>query len=226
MTDPPPAFRLLDVSLSRGGARILTQVTAAVPAGGVTALVGPSGSGKSSLLRLLNRFDDPDSGRVFVAGTDVRDVDVLDLRRRVGLVAQRPVLLAPTIAAELRVGHPDLTLDEVGALLRRVGLDHLDPDRTTAGLSGGETQRLAFARALALQPEVLLLDEPTSALDSAAADTVLEVVSSFAASGLTVLVVSHDLARLADVAAHAIVLEGGSVVDEGPTDAVEYLGGN
>lgn len=221
----PPAFELADVTLRRAGRDILLDVNASIPAGRATAVVGPSGSGKSTLLRLLNRFDDPDRGVVRRGGADVRSLDVLDLRRRVGLVSQRPVLLSETLAAEVRVGAGELPDAAVRELLARVGLGAHPQDRSTNGLSGGEIQRLALARALALDPDVLLLDEPTSALDSDAADAVDEVVSSLVAAGLTAVVVSHDLTRIADIAEHVIVLAAGQVVEHGPPDSVQYFSG-
>jgi energy-coupling factor transporter ATP-binding protein EcfA2 len=121
------------------------------------------------------------------------------------------------------VGVPDLPDAAVSRLLAAVSLDHLDPQRPTAGLSGGETQRLALARALALEPEALLLDEPTSALDATAADAVDAVVAALVQSGLTAVIVSHDLTRLRDVVGHTIVLEQGSVVEEGPPGDMKYL---
>jgi putative ABC transport system ATP-binding protein len=218
-----PAFRLRGIDLTRAGTPILAGLDATIPDGCATAVVGPSGSGKSTLLRLLNRFEDPDRGVVEVAGVDARTLDVLALRRRVGLVAQHPVMLADSLATEIRVGVPDLPDAAVSRLLAAVSLDHLDPQRPTAGLSGGETQRLALARALALEPEALLLDEPTSALDATAADVVDAVVAALVQSGLTAVIVSHDLTRLRDVVGHTIVLEQGSVVEEGPPGDMKYL---
>ncbi len=219
----PNAFELDDVVLVRGGRRILDRVTAQLPRGAATAVVGPSGSGKTTLLRLLNRFEDPDEGVVRFDGADARDLDVLQLRCRVGLLAQRPVMLAATVADEVRVGAPDLAEARVAQLLSRAGLPGFSPDRETADLSGGEMQRLALARALALDPDVLLLDEPTSALDADAAAAVDEVIISLVEAGLTAVVVSHDLHRLLDVTTHTIVLESGRVVEQGPPAEVRYL---
>lgn len=221
----PHAFDLEAVVLSKGGSRILDEVSAAVPRAAATAIVGPSGSGKSTLLRLLNRFEDPDSGRVLLDGVDARTLDVLALRRRVGLLAQRPVMLTARVRDEVRVGAPDLGDDRVAGLLARVALEGLDPDRATDGLSGGEQQRLALARALALDPEVLLLDEPTSALDAEAARAVDAVIVALVEAGLTAVVVSHDLERLLAVTTHAVVLDAGRVVEQGPPADVAYLSG-
>ena len=166
-------FDLEDASLVIDGRRILDRIDAHIHAGAATAIAGPSGSGKSTLLRLLNRLTDPTSGRVLFHGTDVRDLDVLTLRRSAVLVPQRPVALTDDVAAEVRVGALGLPDDQVAELLERV---HLTPSdyltRSPQSLSGGELQRLCLARALAVRPEALLLDEPTSALDPRAADAV------------------------------------------------------
>lgn len=225
MNSSPPldGFALHDVSVTRSGTAVLDRVTATLPRGRVSAIAGASGSGKSTLLRVLNRFVEPDSGRVTLDGEDVTSLNVRALRRRVGLLAQRPVMLTDAVASEVRVGRAELSDDEVRRLLRRVGLAETDPQRSTSGLSGGEMQRLALARALAVAPEVLLLDEPTSALDAEAAAVVHEVIAALAASGLTVVLVSHDTRRLVGVADVVVVLDHGRVVEQGPPEAVRYL---
>jgi putative ABC transport system ATP-binding protein len=191
-------FSLDAVSLTRGGDRVLSDLSIEIPVGR-TAVVGPSGSGKSSLLRLLNRLADPDSGRVLLHGRDVRDDDVLALRRRIVLVPQLPAPLAETVAGDVRYAAPEADVD---ALLQRAGLDASYADRPTDRLSVGEQQRVMLARALALDPEVLLLDEPTSALDAAARDAVEATIASLSADGArSIVVVTHDPAqaeRLAD----------------------------
>jgi putative ABC transport system ATP-binding protein len=218
-----PALVVSGAGLSKGGRLILDRVSVTVPRGATTAVVGSSASGKSTLLRLLNRFDEPDTGSVRFHGVDLREYDVLELRRRVGLLAQRTVLLTASVAAEVRVGRPDLSDAAVAGLLRRAGLPDLPAERGTAGLSGGEAQRLALARVLALEPEVLLLDEPTSALDAESAGAVDAVIAELVAAGLTAVVVSHDVDRVRRMADHAVVLAGGRVVDEGPPESVAYL---
>jgi UDP-glucose/iron transport system ATP-binding protein len=135
---------------------------------------GSQRAGKSTLLRVLNRLEDPTAGRVLLDGKPIGQMDVPGLRRRVGLVAQRPVLLTHRAADELRVGRRDLPEDRSLALLQRVGLPADFAARGTAELSGGEAQRLCLARALAVEPEVLLLDEPTSALDGLTAGLIAD----------------------------------------------------
>lgn len=217
-------FRLEQVGVTRySGAvasHLLSDVNVEIPPGQCTVVVGPSGAGKSTLLRLLNRLEDPTTGRLFFHEQPIAGYHVLELRRRVGLVQQTPVLLADSVLADLRVAAPRLTPGGACELLARVGLAGEFSTRATDELSGGEAQRVCLARALALAPDVLLLDEPTSALDAFAAQTVEHAVRGLTAQGLTTVVVAHDLqqaARLADV---VVVLIAGEVADVGPARRV------
>lgn len=217
------AFSLDEVVVERDGRRILHGVTDRIEWGATTAIVGASGSGKSTLLRLLNRFEEPTSGVIRLDGDDLRSLDVHALRRRVGLVAQRATMLSATVGGELRVGAADLDEPAAQRLLQRVALAGLPLDRATATLSGGEQQRLALARALAVDPGVLLLDEPTSALDEQAARAVDAVIRSLVDDGLTAVLVSHDLDRVADLAGTVLVLQGGRLVERGSPRDLDYL---
>ncbi len=204
---------------------MLSEVSAVLASGRCTAVVGPSGAGKSTLLRLLDRLLEPTSGRVLFHGAPLTTYDVLELRCRIGLVQQAPVLLGAVVLADLRVGRPGLTPDEAAALLERAGLEGLPMDRETTSLSGGEAQRLCLARALAVGPEVLLLDEPTSALDAVAAQSVERVIRSLVADGLTAVLVSHDLRQARRLADDVVVLRAGRVVESGEAASSEYLAG-
>ena len=150
------------------GKTILHDISFDVRASDLMGIVGASGSGKSSLLRLLNRLDEPTSGTVYLDGQDYRQLPPRELRRRVGMVTQRPYLFPGDVASNLRFGPAQrgesLPDDEIAQLLERVGLPGFAA-REVSVLSGGEQQRVSLARALANRPEVLLLDEPTSALD-------------------------------------------------------------
>lgn len=221
--EPVAAFRLDDISVRKGEAVLLSDVSVEIPTGRCTALVGPSGAGKSTLLRLLNRFEEPTSGRIDYRATPLTTPDVLALRRRVVLVAQRPTLLATKVADDVRTGAPDLDTDQVLALLARVGLDASFVERDSATLSGGEAQRVCLARALAVEPEVLLLDEPTSSLDAASVGAVEQTVDRLVAGGLTVVIVSHDAAQARRLADQVVVLAGGRVAAVGTPSEVAYL---
>lgn len=183
-------------------APILADVSFTIERGHALTLVGPSGSGKSSLLRCLNRLVEPTSGTIRFDGADIRSFDPRQLRGRVALVMQTPVLFEGTVRDNLRVrpvdAQGDFGEDRLGAALAEVGLQRDLLDRDAGTLSGGEKQRVTIARALLRDPQVLLLDEPTSALDPPNALLVSETISGLrAARGLSIVAVTHqpDLVR-------------------------------
>jgi putative ABC transport system ATP-binding protein len=225
MTAMQPVLSLEDVHVVRDGVTVLGGITADIAPGRCTALAGPSGAGKSTLLRLLDRLEEPSSGRVLLRGRALASYDVLEVRRRVGLVQQVPVLLGTTVIEDLRTGRPALTEDEATDLLGRAGLADQALTRVTSSLSGGEAQRLCLARALAVGPEVLLLDEPTSALDAVAAMSVERVVRSLVGDGMTAVLVSHDLRQARRLADDVLVLRAGRLAEAGPAADSEYLAG-
>jgi putative ABC transport system ATP-binding protein len=180
---------------------------------GATALVGPSGAGKSTLLRLLNRLADPSAGVVRFDGRDVQDWDVLDLRRRAVMVPQIPAPLPGTVAANVEYG-PSLAgrTADVERCLADAGLDASFAPRAAGRLSVGEQQRLMLARALALEPEALLLDEPTAALDEEARDGVEHtLVDLHQRLGVALVLVTHDRAQARRLATETIELRDGTV---------------
>lgn len=206
-----------------GAKIIVNDVSFDVHAGELLAIVGPSGAGKSSLLRLLNRLDEPTSGTVLLGGSDYRDFPTRELRRRVGMVMQRPFVFPGTVAENLRFGPrqqgkdiPDL---EIERLLRAVGLSGFAGEQITH-LSGGEAQRVCFARALANQPAVLLLDEPTSSLDEAVKFDAEAVIRKIAEQGVTSVLVTHDLAQARRLATRVARLEAGKLIRIGPVSEV------
>jgi putative ABC transport system ATP-binding protein len=203
---------------------LIADVAFDVRRGETLAIVGPSGSGKTSLLRLLNRLDEPTSGTVFLNGADYRRVAPRDLRRRVGMVTQRPYMFPGTVAQNLRFGPrqrgEELPNDKVDELLSGVGLVGFAA-RNVANLSGGEAQRVSFARTLANAPEVLLLDEPTSALDADAKAEVEGLMQQIVRErGLTCVLVTHDMAQAARLAKRALLLGGGRILRDGPLEEV------
>jgi putative ABC transport system ATP-binding protein len=181
---------------------------------GSTAVQGPSGSGKSTLLRLLNRLADPDTGTVCFEGHDVRSLDPLELRRRAVLVPQLPAPLPGSVVDNVRYG-PALCGREVDPVrpLELAGLSSAYADREAQRLSVGEQQRVMLARALALDPEVLLLDEPTSALDEQARDGVERTLLDLEGqAGLSMLIVTHDRAQAERLAGKVVHINEGKVV--------------
>jgi UDP-glucose/iron transport system ATP-binding protein len=191
---------------------VLDDVSVSIP-DGATAVLGPSGSGKSSLLRLLNRLSDPDLGTIHFKGEDIRSFDVLELRRQAVLVPQLPAPLPGTVADNVRYG-PSLCHREtdVNSCLGRAGLARTYADRDATDLSVGEQQRVMLARALALEPEVLLLDEPTSALDEAARDGVERTLIELAHADVAMVLVTHDRGQAVRVASKVVELRDGRVV--------------
>jgi putative ABC transport system ATP-binding protein len=215
-------FVLDDVTVASGPTRLLDQISALIPAGGCTAIVGPSGAGKSTLLRLLNRLVEPSQGQVFFDGVVV-ELDVLALRRQVSLVAQPPTLLTDRVSDELRVGSPDLPADRLAGLLVRVGLPISLAERRTAELSGGEAQRVCLARALAVEPRVLVLDEPTSALDGLNAALIADLARDHITTGGTVVLAGHDLTVIRRIADTVLALDHGRLIKAGPADSIDHL---
>jgi putative ABC transport system ATP-binding protein len=214
-------FELEDVSYLRGGKLVLREVSARIPVG-ASSVFGPSGSGKSTLLRLLDRLADPDSGRVIYEGRDVRELDPLELRREVSLVPQLPALIDGTVHDNVAFG-PRLaghSFDTRGCL-ELAGLDPSFEDRDASKLSVGEQQRVMLARALALEPRVLLLDEPTSALDAAARDAVEVALRGLRArTSISLVVVTHDIEQARRLAEYVVRLDAGRVVAQGPVAEV------
>jgi putative ABC transport system ATP-binding protein len=212
---PPVPFTLSSVSVPGESRLRLAEVTLTVPDRGITAVTGPSGAGKSTLLRLCNRLIAPGAGRVAYRGTDLAETDPLALRRRVGMVFQRPVPFAGTVRDNLRVAAPRAPDPALRALLERCELDGGMLDRVADTLSGGEQQRMSLARTLATGPETLLMDEPTSSLDEQAATRLERLIAQRADEGVPVLLVSHDAAQVRRLADHVVVLDRGRVVREG-----------
>ncbi|MDQ1521674.1 MAG: UDP-glucose/iron transport system ATP-binding protein [Actinomycetota bacterium] len=198
----------------QNGAWRLRDATGTIPPAGITALVGPSGSGKSTLLRCCNRLEVPTAGVVRWRGDDVATLDPLTLRRRVGMVFQRPTPFPGSCAENLRVADPELDDEHAVELLVRVRLDRSFLDREATQLSGGEAQRLCLARSLAARPEVVLMDEVTSSLDAGARIALEELARNLAADGVQIVWVTHDIAQVRRIADEVRVVVGGRVADD------------
>ena len=211
--DPRPLFEFEAVRVDgrTADAPRLDDVSLIVPAHGITVVVGPSGAGKSTLLRVCNRLDVPDAGTVRLDGQDTATLDVLALRRRVGMVFQQPTAFPGTVRENLAVAQPGLSDGEAAEILARCLLDPAFLDRPATELSGGEQQRVCLARTLATNPDVLLMDEPTSALDQPATLGLERLARRLADDGIPILWVSHDLGQMARIADHVVVLIGGRV---------------
>ena len=204
---------------SVGDISVVAGISLDVYHGEMLGIVGASGSGKSSLLRLLNRLDEPTSGTVFLDGQDYRQFSPRELRRRVGMVTQRPFLFPGNVAGNIRFGplqRGEVVADEdIARLLERVGLPGF-AGREVANLSGGEQQRVSLARALANRPEIVLLDEPTSALDDQAKAGVEQLICSLVKDTLlTCVMVTHDRDQARRMCDRVALLEAGRLIQYG-----------
>jgi ABC-type cobalamin/Fe3+-siderophores transport system ATPase subunit len=209
-----------ELSVAHGERAVLRDVSFAAPKGAVTALVGPSGAGKSTLLRCLNRLLVPSAGTVLLDGEDAAGLEPCTLRRRVGLVGQTPVMLPGSVRENLAygLGEDAACADRLSQALADAGLDATFLDRPAAELSGGERARVALARALTREPELLLLDEPTAALDAAASDQIAATLRALAHAGLGIVVATHDLPFAAAVAQRVVALRESTAISGTPDD--------
>jgi ABC-type methionine transport system ATPase subunit len=201
-------------------------VSFTVRAGEVFSVVGPSGAGKSTLLRTINRLVEPTAGEVLLDGTPTREIQALELRRRVGMVFQLPALFGDTVENTVLYGARLVGKDaDVSHLLGLSGLEPSLAGRDPQSLSVGQQQRVSIARALALGPEVLLMDEPTSALDQAARQRIEDLIGDLNKElGLTTVVVSHALDQVERIADRVVLLLDGR--SEGEWTKEEFFGGS
>lgn len=198
--------------------RILNNVNLDIPKGVIMAVIGPSGSGKSTFLRALNRLWEPASGSVFIDGVDICELDVINLRRKVGMLFQVPVMFEGTVADNIQYGPhlkgKKLSDNEIYKLLTLADLDSSFYKKPGGELSVGQAQRVALARTLANEPEVLLLDEPTSALDPISTQNIEDVLVKLKKDlGMTVVMVSHSIKQIQKIADLVCLLVNGEIVE-------------
>ena len=224
-----PAVEIRDLHKSFGQLEVLKGIDFEVGQGEVVCVVGPSGSGKSTLLRCVNLLEEPTAGKIWVDGVEVTDPDVeIDaVRRGIGMVFQSFNLFPHLTVLD------NLTIAQRKVLRRnrteaeRVARDNLDrvgliekADGFPAQLSGGQQQRAAIARSLSMDPKLMLFDEPTSALDPELVGDVLTVMRKLAEDGMTMMVVTHEMAFARDVADRVVFMDDGVVVEQGPPDEI------
>ena len=228
-----PLLQLDAVHKRFGTHDVLLDIDLTLHAGEVMAIIGPSGSGKSTLLRCINQLEPPTSGRVTLAGVTIEAgrqparKDLLQLRRAVGMVFQSfnlfphlTVLRNICLAQERTMGRSRQEAETVAMkLLRRVGLED-KAQQYPARCSGGQQQRIAIARALALEPQLMLFDEPTSALDPELGLEVLAVMRELAEGGMTMIVVTHEMHFAESVSNRVVVMADGRIIEEGPSETV------
>ena len=213
---------------SFNGVEVLRDVNAEIEKGEVISVIGPSGTGKSTFLRCLNRLETPDGGSIVVGGVDVTapDADLASVRRKMGMVFQNFNLFGNlTILGNVMAAQCDIlgtpwsdARKKAMELLDRVGLAN-KADALPEELSGGQKQRVAIARALAMDPEILLFDEPTSALDPTMVGEVLAVIKDLAKTGMTMLIVTHEMGFARDVSTRVFYMDEGVIYEDGtPAD--------
>ncbi|NLV17211.1 MAG: phosphate ABC transporter ATP-binding protein [Syntrophomonadaceae bacterium] len=216
----------VEASGTQGRQRILSDVGITIPAGQIFTITGPSGSGKSSLLYLLNLLRDPTTGVIFLDGQNMAEMNVLEVRRKVGIVFQKPFMFKGSVRENLLLG-PKLKGSESRYspedLLEMMGLEREMARKEAILLSGGEQQRVSLARALANEPDVLLLDEVTSALDADSACSVEKLVKALCEEkGITVVWVTHDMEQLMRVGDNSLLLIDGRVAFTGTSDEFKH----
>ena len=212
-----------------GELEVLKGINQEIKDGEVVVVIGPSGSGKSTFLRCLNLLEEPTSGKIFVDDEEItsKDIDINKVREEMGMVFQSfnlfnnlniidNITLAPTLVKKMEKGQAEKKAME---LLERVGL----PDKRDSypkSLSGGQKQRIAIARALAMNPKVMLFDEPTSALDPEMVGEVLDIMKDLAKEGMTMVVVTHEMGFAREVGDRILFMDGGYIVEEGSPEEV------
>ena len=223
MSDKKVLIEVKDLCKSFGNVNVLTGISTEIAQGEVVAIIGPSGCGKSTFLRSLNLLEEPTSGVITFEGTDITDksVDINKMRQKIGMVFQQfnlfpnytvkgNIMLAPVQTGLMNKEEASKRADE---LLMRVGLSD-KADTYPAMLSGGQKQRIAIARALAMNPDVMLFDEPTSALDPEMVGEVLEIMKELAQDGMTMVVVTHEMGFAREVASRVMFINEGQIQEE------------
>lgn len=233
-TESPSEFKAAGVNIvglrkSYGSNEVLKGIDLEVAPGEVVCLIGPSGSGKSTLLRCVNLLEQPNGGTIHVAGFEATDPDIeLDkMRRNVGMVFQQFNLFPHLTVMQNCTVAQTKVLKRSAADAERTAQKHLDnvglsdfAGRFPDQLSGGQQQRVAIARALSMDPQLMLFDEPTSALDPETVGEVLSIMRQLAKAGMTMLVVTHEMAFAREVADRVVFMDGGVVVEEGTAKEV------
>ncbi len=218
-----PVFTLDNVSYHVGDTQILTDISFQIPSGEHWALMGPSGAGKSTLLRLFNGLISPTEGILRYNGELLDSMDFSVLRRKAGMLFQEAVMINGTVRENLTLpkrwirGEQDFSDERLSHFLEQVGLEPKVLELSVRSLSGGEKQRIALARVLLNEPDVLLLDEPTANLDPPLARKILKLITRLQKElNLTIIRVSHHPDLVRNIADHVVFLNGGRVIETGP----------
>lgn len=212
------------VKKNKQGGIILNDISAKIIDGELITIIGPSGSGKSTFLSLINRMTDPDSGTLYFKGTPYFEMNVLQLRRKIGIVFQLPTMLSGTVKDNLVIGpalfQETLSEVEIDELLEQVGLPSSIKSQDARSLSGGQKQRVSLARTLANRPEILLLDEVTASLDPQSTEEIEKLIGNIHKMGKTILWVTHNLSQARMNGQFTWVFAEGKIIEQGRTEDV------
>ena len=220
-------IEIKDLKKSFGDLKVLKGIDQTIEDKEVLCVIGPSGGGKSTFLRCLNRLETPDSGEILLDGQEITEDNIIQIREKMGMVFQNfnlfknMTVLGNITAAPVHVKNMSKEEAEKKGmdLLKLVGLADKANDRPDS-LSGGQQQRVAIARALAMDPEIMLFDEPTSALDPEMVGEVLDVMRKLANEGMTMIVVTHEMGFAREVSDKVIFIDGGVIVEQGPPEEI------
>ncbi|TFJ92638.1 phosphate ABC transporter ATP-binding protein [Lentibacillus salicampi] len=220
MTVAGDAIRFEHVDYSTNGLHILKNVTGAISEGKITTLVGPSGAGKTTLFKLCNGLQSPDSGEIFIKDKPIGSYEPVELRRNVGMALQKATMISGSVRKNLELPltlqGKELAEDSARELLKMVGLDKTDLQKKTKDLSGGQQQKLSIARTLVNQPDILLLDEITSSLDSVSRQDIEELIVNMNEQyGTTIVWITHNLQQALSIGDDTWVMMDGEVVETG-----------
>lgn len=232
MSDKEVLIRVENLEKSFGDHQVIRGISTTISRGDVVAVIGPSGCGKSTFLRSMNCLEEPTAGRITFEGTDItdEDVDINLVREKIGMVFQQfnlfpnmtvkeNIMLAPVKRKKMTKEEAAVKAEE---LLNRIGLAD-KADSYPAMLSGGQKQRIAIARALAMNPDVMLFDEPTSALDPELVGEVLNTIKSLAEEGTTMILVTHEIGFAREVASRILFMDGGRIAADGrPEEIIDH----
>ncbi len=231
MKDKEILIKVEHLKKSYGKHEVLRDINISIHSGEVVAVIGPSGCGKSTFLRSINLLEKPTSGRILFEGSDITsdEIDINRMRERIGMVFQQ-FNLFPNLSIRKNIMLAPMTLgkmskeeayDKADELLQRIGLSDKAEDYPNV-LSGGQKQRIAIIRALALNPDVMLFDEPTSALDPEMVGEVLSLIRQLVTSGMTMIVVTHEMAFAREVANRVLFFSDGYITEDGSPEELFY----
>lgn len=222
MTNDGNVITFENVNYSADDIHILKNITGTIPEGEITTVVGPSGAGKTTLFKLCNGLQSPDSGNIYIQGKHIDHYDPIELRRKVGIALQNATMISGSVRKNLelplKLQDKELTDERAGELLNLVGLSDISLDKKTKDLSGGQQQKLSIARTLVNQPDILLLDEITSSLDSVSRQDIEELISRIKKEyGTTILWITHNLQQALAIGDETWVMMDGEVEETGPS---------